>query len=109
MAMRRFEDLSEAEILALGVASEEDDQRIYLNYAERLRNEFPAAASMFDEMAEEEAGHRRLLIELYRAKFGERLPFIRREHVAGFLQRHPLWLLPELTSTIAATQISAPA
>ncbi|MFO1184124.1 MAG: ferritin family protein [Bauldia sp.] len=94
--MRRFEELTEAEILALAVANEEDDQRIYINYAEKLRGEFPAAAGAFDEMAADEAEHRRLLFELFRSKFGDRLPFIRREHVKGFLQRRPLWLLPHL-------------
>ncbi len=93
---RRFEDLSEREILALAISSEEDDGRIYAAYAEMLRAEFPASAAVFTGMAEEENTHRQRLIELFRQKFGETIPLIRREHVRGFFERKPLWLMKNL-------------
>ena len=88
---RRFSDLSESEILALAISSEEDDARIYSSYAEQLREKFPASAGIFDQMAEEENGHRRLLIDSYERRFGKTIPLIRREHVAGYYWRRPIW------------------
>jgi rubrerythrin len=93
---RRFSDLTEQEVLALAIASEEDDARIYETYAERLRAEFPGSAAMFDEMAEEEHEHRRLLIDLHKKRFGNVIPLIRREHVAGYYARRPVWLVENL-------------
>jgi len=93
---RRFSDLSEQEILALAISSEEDDAQIYRSYAEQLRGEYPASAAVFDGMAVEEDGHRTRLIELHRARFGEVIPLIRREHVAGFYARRPVWLVKNL-------------
>ncbi|NBD30968.1 MAG: rubrerythrin family protein [Alphaproteobacteria bacterium] len=93
---RRFKDLSEQEILALAISSEEDDARIYRSYAEMLREEYPASAAIFDGMAEEEDGHRRRLIDLHEARFGQTIPLIRREHVAGFYARRPVWLVENL-------------
>ncbi|PKP74593.1 MAG: rubrerythrin family protein [Alphaproteobacteria bacterium HGW-Alphaproteobacteria-6] len=93
---RRFSDLTEQEILALAISSEEDDARIYRTYGERLRAEFPASAGMFDAMAREEDQHRHWLIERHRARFGEVIPLIRREHVAGFYARRPVWLIENL-------------
>lgn len=93
---RRFSDLSEQEILALAISSEEDDARIYRSYAERLRGEFPASAAIFDGMAAEEDQHRQRLIDLHRARFGEVIPLIRREHVAGHYARKPVWLTQNL-------------
>lgn len=93
---RRFADLSEQEILALAISSEEDDARIYRQYGERLRAEFPATAAIFDGMAGEEDQHRQLLIELHRSRFGEVIPLIRREHVAGYYARKPVWLSANL-------------
>jgi len=93
---RRFTDLSEQEVLALAISSEEDDARIYETYAGRLRAEFPQSAKLFDEMAEEEHHHRRLLIELHKRRFGEVIPLIRREHVAGYYARKPVWLVENL-------------
>lgn len=94
---RRFSDLSEQEILALAISSEEDDARIYRSYAERLRADYPASAALFDDMAEEEDRHRAQLIELHRARFGEVIPLIRREHVAGYYARRPVWLVKNLS------------
>ena len=93
---RRFSDLSEQEILALAISSEEDDAQIYRSYAEQLRGEYPASAAVFDGMAVEEDGHRTRLIELHRVRFGEVIPLIRREHVAGFYARRPVWLVKNL-------------
>ncbi|MBQ0752598.1 MAG: rubrerythrin family protein [Roseovarius sp.] len=93
---RRFRDLSEQEILALAISSEEDDARIYRSYAEMLRTDFPDTAAIFDGMATEEDGHRKRLIELHRSRFGEVIPLIRREHVAGFYARRPVWLIENL-------------
>lgn len=89
---RRFDDLSEQEVLALAISSEEDDARIYRTYAARLREAYPASAAVFEGMAAEEDGHRRRLIDLHAARFGEVIPLIRREHVGGFYARKPVWL-----------------
>ncbi|HEX7285737.1 MAG TPA: ferritin family protein [Candidatus Angelobacter sp.] len=94
--MRTFESLTEREILALAISLEEEDERIYADYAEGLRQDFPATATMFDGMREEESGHRRRLIELYQAKFGEHIPLIRRNDVKGFIDRRPIWLTKPL-------------
>jgi rubrerythrin len=93
---RRFSDLSEQEILALAISSEEDDARIYRTYAEYLREDYPNSAAMFDEMAAEEDTHRKRLIDLHKTRFGEVIPLIRREHVAGFYSRRPVWLVQNL-------------
>lgn len=93
---RRFSDLSEQEILALAISSEEDDARIYRSYAEQLRAEFPASATIFDDMAREEDSHRQALIALHQTRFGEVIPLIRREHVSGYYARRPIWLVENL-------------
>jgi erythrin-vacuolar iron transport family protein len=93
---RRFSDLSEQEILALAISSEEDDAQIYRTYAERLRAEYPASAAIFDGMAAEEDEHRRRLIAKHRERFGEFIPLIRREHVSGYYARRPVWLTENL-------------
>ena len=93
---RRFKDLSEQEILALAISSEEDDARIYRSYAELLRADYPSSAAVFDGMAEEENNHRRRLIDLHSARFGDVIPLIRREHVSGFYARRPVWLVENL-------------
>jgi len=93
---KRFSDLSEQEILALAISSEEDDARIYRSYAEYLRADYPNSASMFDEMAAEEDKHRQRLIDLHQQRFGDVIPLIRREHVAGFYSRRPVWLVQNL-------------
>jgi erythrin-vacuolar iron transport family protein len=91
--MRNFDELSEREILALAIASEEEDGRIYSDIAEGLRADYPGSAKVFIEMAAEESEHRRRLIDLYREKFGEHIPLIRRQDVRGFLSRKPVWQL----------------
>ena len=93
---RRFSDLSEQEILALAISAEEDDARIYRTYAEKLRADFPRSAAMFDDMAREEDEHRARLIAQHKRRFGDHIPLIRREHVAGFYNRRPVWLVENL-------------
>jgi rubrerythrin len=95
--MRDFSELNEREVLALAIGAEEEDGRIYNDIAERLREDFPASAKVFSEMALEESEHRRQLLELYREKFGEHIPLIRRQDVRGFLTRKPVWQLPKPT------------
>ena len=94
--MKRFSDLTEAEILALAITNEEEDSRIYRGFAEGLRQQYPASAKVFEEMAEEEVRHRTQLFDLYREKFGEYLPLIRRQDVSGFVRHKPLWLVRPL-------------
>src|SRR6266403_1918691 len=94
--VKRFADLSEQEILALAISNEEEDSRIYRGFAEGLRQPYPASAKVFDQMADEEVRHRTMLFDLYRAKFGEYLPLIRRQDVKGFIQKKPLWLMHPL-------------
>jgi erythrin-vacuolar iron transport family protein len=94
---RQFKNLSEQEILALAISSEEDDAQIYRWYAQRLRIDYPKSAQIFEEMAREEDSHRAALIDAHRRRFGEAIPLIRREHVAGFYSRRPVWLIQNLS------------
>jgi rubrerythrin len=94
--VKRFADLTEQEILALAISNEEEDSRIYRSFAEGLRKDYAASAKMFDEMADEEVRHRAMLFELYRTKFGEFLPLIRRQDVKGFVRHRPIWLVQPL-------------
>jgi rubrerythrin len=94
--MRNFSDLTEREVLALAIANEEEDGRIYDDIAEGLRQDYPASAQVFSAMAGEENEHRRRLIELYRDKFGEHIPLIRRQDIRGFLQHKPVWQIQPL-------------
>jgi rubrerythrin len=94
--MRNFDSLSEREILALAISLEEEDERVYADFADGLKEDFPASAAVFEGMRDEESGHRRRLIELYRARFGEHIPLIRRQDVKGFVQRKPVWLVRPL-------------
>src|SRR5690349_13873259 len=88
----QFRDLNEAQVLALAITAEEEDARIYRDFAESLRANFTATADLFTKMALEEDGHRHRLIELYRKKFGEHIPLIRRQDVKGFVARRPSWI-----------------
>lgn len=93
----RFSDLSEQQVLALAISSEEDDARIYRGFAKRLQDDYPGTAAVFADMANEEDQHRIALIELHQKRFGDTIPLIRREHVSGFYARSPLWLSTQLT------------
>src|SRR5215470_643597 len=94
--MRKFDSLTEPEILALAISLEEEDERIYSDFAEGLREDFPASAAIFEGMREEESGHRRRLLEVFRQQFGEHIPLIRRQDVRGFVNRRPVWLVRPL-------------
>ncbi len=105
--MRDFDSLSQKEILALAISLEEEDERIYSDYAENMRENFPATAKVFEEMRQEEIEHRRALIEIYRKKFGEHIPLVRRHDVRGFVQRKPIWLNTPLRLEQIREQVSA--
>jgi rubrerythrin len=94
--MRSFESLTEQEILALAISQEEEDARIYDDFADGLKENYPAQAEKFTQMRREEDGHRHRLIELYRDRFGEHIPLIRGQDVRGFMRRRPVWLLRPL-------------
>ncbi len=89
--MKAFAELTEREILALAISSEEEDGRIYADFAEGLRETYPDTASLFTDMADEESEHRRMLIDLHVAKFGDHIPFVRRQDVRGYVARKKLW------------------
>jgi erythrin-vacuolar iron transport family protein len=95
-SMRTFSELSQQEVLALAIALEEEHGRIYADYADGLKETFPASSKVFTEMAEEENEHRRWLIDLYRQKFGEHIPLIRRQDVKGFVRHEPIWMIRPL-------------
>jgi rubrerythrin len=89
---RKFKDLSEREILAVAIGLEEEDGRVFADFADGLRETYPATAKLFEDMREEESQHRSRLIETYRERFGEHIPLLRREDVKGFVRRRPFWL-----------------
>lgn len=94
--MKNFADLTEREVLAVAISAEEEDSRIYMSFAEDLKERYPDSAKLFEQMAEEERGHRHMLLKLYEERFGPNLPPIRREDVKGFLRRRPVWLTKNL-------------
>ena len=93
---KKFKGLSAREILALAISLEEEDGRIYADFSDGLRETYPDTAKIFDEMREEESQHRASLIDIYRQRFGEHIPLIRRQDVKGFVQRRPVWLVQPL-------------
>jgi len=104
---KNFRDLSEAEILSLAISLEEEDERVYGAFADGLRASYPASAAIFEEMRQEESGHRAGLLDLFQQRFGERLPLIRRQDVKGFVQRRPVWLVRPLGLAAVRKQASA--
>src|SRR5947209_17182234 len=102
--MRSFDSLSEREVLALAIALEEEDERVYSDFADGLRENFPATAEMFEGMREEESGHRRRLIESFRERFGDHIPLIRKHDVRGFITRKPVWLMRPLSLELVRAQ-----
>ena len=94
--MKQFSQLSEQEILALAISLEEEDARIYSDYAKKLEIDYPASAKIFVEMAREEGRHRARLLDMYRKKFGEHIPLLRRQDVKGFISRRPVWMIEPL-------------
>ena len=105
--MRNFDSLTEREMLALAIALEEEDERVYADYADGLRESFPASAAVFDGMRAEESSHRHRLIELFQQRFGEHIPLIRRQDVKGFVSRRPVWLMRPLGLETVRKQVSA--
>ncbi len=93
---KNFKDLTEKEILALAITLEEEDGRIYGEFSEKLRTDYPSTAKLLAEMQAEEGGHRNTLIDLYRSRFGEHIPLIRRQDVKGFVTRPPIWLVQNI-------------
>ena len=89
--MRGFNELTERELLALAIGNEEEDGRIYADYALALREDYPSSAKVFEAMAAEENDHRRRLLDMYVAKYGEHIPLIRRQDVKGSIVRPPVW------------------
>jgi rubrerythrin len=102
--LKKFKDLTEKEILALAIASEEEDGRIYGEFADALRDTYPSTAQMFEEMRDEEVVHRDRLFAMFRERFGDRIPLIRRENVKGFITRRPTWLVRPLGVNVARRQ-----
>src|SRR5260370_36856122 len=98
--LKKFKDLTEKEILAIAIAAEEEDGRIYGEFADALRDEYPSTAQMFEAMREEEVGHRDRLFAMFRHRFGDHIPLIRRENVKGFLTRKPVWLVRPPAATV---------
>jgi rubrerythrin len=94
--VKSFSALTEREILAVAIGGEEEDSRIYLTFAEDLRERYPGSAQVFEQMASEEKNHRHMLLQMYEERFGPNLPPIRREDVKGFLKRRPIWLTSNL-------------
>src|SRR5437762_10507773 len=93
---RAFGELSEREILALAISNEEEDSRIYGDIAQGLKENYPATAKVFEGMQAEEQEHRRRLTEVYRVRFGEHIPLIRRQDVKGFVRHRPVWMVRPL-------------
>jgi len=96
MPQLALSELTERDILTLAISNEEEDSRIYQSFADEVRDVFPHSAAVFDEMAEDERGHRDMLYQMYKSRFGEHLSPIRREDVKGFLKRRPVWLIKGL-------------
>jgi erythrin-vacuolar iron transport family protein len=105
--MRKFDSLSEKEILALAISLEEEDERVYADFAEGLRENFPASAAVFAGMQADETGHRQRLLSLYQQQFGDHIPLIRRQDVRGFVHRMPVWLVRPLGLDAVRQQASA--
>src|SRR5277367_4269165 len=102
--LKPFRDLTEKEILALAVSNEEEDGRIYGEFAYARRDSYPATAELFEGMRVEEVNHRDRLLTMYKQRFGDHIPPIRREDVRGFLQRRPVWMFRPLGVKVARRQ-----
>jgi len=105
MPKKNFKDLTEREILALAIQLEEEDSRVYADFAEGLRENYPATAKIFDEMQAEESRHRQRLIDMHRQRFGDHIPLIRRQDVKGFIERRPVWLTRPLGINAVRKQV----
>src|SRR5208283_4794195 len=102
---KAFSDLSEQEVLALAISLEEEDGRIYGDFADRLRDVYPSTTAMLEKLQSEESGHRQRLIDRYRERFGEHIPLIQRADIRGFVSRRPVWLMRTLSVTQVRRQV----
>src|SRR5271154_251934 len=105
MAKKKFKDLTDQEILALGIQMEEEDSRVYADFAEGLRETYPSTAKIFEEMQAEEWKHRQSLIDTYRERFGDHIPLVRSQDVKGFVERRPVWLVRPLGINAVRRQV----
>jgi rubrerythrin len=105
MAKKNFKDLTEREILALAIQLEEEDSRVYADFAEGLEEAYPATAKIFREMQAEESRHRQSLIDMYKQQFGDHIPLVRRQDVKGFVERRPVWLVRPLGIATVRKQV----
>jgi rubrerythrin len=105
MPKKNFKDLTEREILALAIQMEEEDSRIYGDFADGLREQYPSTAMMFEEMQAEERKHSQCLLDMYRHRFGDHIPLIRAQDVRGFVERRPVWLIRPLGINIVRRQV----
>jgi erythrin-vacuolar iron transport family protein len=103
--VRSFNTLSEKEILALAISLEEEDARIYVDFADGVKDQDPALAAELRELGGVEDGHRHRLLDLFRQKFGDHIPNMRRQHVKGFLHRDPVWLTKPVDPAVARKQV----
>ena len=103
---KKYHDLSDKEVLALAIYAEEEDSRIYQQYASYFSKEFPETALLFQQMSDEENEHRRQLLDLFKLKFGDVIPLIKREHVNGFYNRRPIWLIQNLKLETVRNEIT---
>lgn len=105
--MKRFSDLDEREILAVAIATEEEDARVYIYFAEDLHGRYPSTAKVFETMADVENGHRRDLLATYERRFGANLVPIRREDVEGYRTRRPMWLVRNQSLAAIRREVAA--
>jgi rubrerythrin len=105
--VRAFSELSEQEIMALAISLEEEDHRVFVEYAHAISDNFPATAKVFSEIAEQESENRRRLIDLYRQRFGEHIPLIRPHDVRGFVKHEPIWMVRPLGLDKVRKQVEA--
>lgn len=105
MPKKNFKDLTEREILALAIQLEEEDSRVYADFSDGLRADYPATAKVFEEMQAEESRHRQRLIDIHRRRFGDHIPLIRRQDVKGFVERRPVWLVRPLGINTVRKQV----
>ena len=103
--LKTLKDLTAQEVLALAIQAEEEDGRVYSDLAQRIGGDFPDTGKSLQAMHDEEDGHRHRLIELYRTRFGEHIPLIRRQDVDGFITRKPLWLHSILTVAMVRREV----
>ena len=105
--MRAFSSLSEQEMLALAISLEEEDHRVFVEYAHAIGEHYPAKAKVFLEIAEQESENRRRLIELYRERVGEHIPLIRPRDIRGFVKHEPIWMVRPLGLDKVRRQVEA--